>query len=277
MKERETSKLYHSITSVDSQFIEEILENSKKKRNRWLKWGAIAACLCLIAVSVATLLSTIYTRSDRDNRNDPSAGTQGGDAAISFDPNNVSFTGISADWPYYPDTESLIDRSNTVVLGTVTGISFQLLDIRTARPITKETKESDVQLYTLYDIEIMEQYKGDLGTHTQVRVLGGLRDQYLEEQVSVLGDRAAYGIPCMEGIPEINMGGTYLFVLYQYEDTAPTLLNPTQSVFSYSSPGTATPEISLQSIVSYFGEGEWEQLQERLGYGKAPNTENPIF
>ena len=32
MKERETSKLYHSITNVDSQFIEEILENSKKKR-----------------------------------------------------------------------------------------------------------------------------------------------------------------------------------------------------------------------------------------------------
>ena len=45
MKEKKISKLYNSITNVDNQFIEEAQTKTKKK-NGWLKWAAIAACLC---------------------------------------------------------------------------------------------------------------------------------------------------------------------------------------------------------------------------------------
>lgn len=234
MKEKETSKLYNSITNVNSQFVEEAQTKIRKKGNRWLKWGAVAACLCLILTAVVVT-----------NRH-PSQP----------DISNISFTGISADWPSYPNTAALIDSSDAVVLGTVKSLSFQLLDIRTARPATDETDEHNALIYTLYDIDIIEQYKGDLGAHTQIRVMGGLEGQYLEEQVSLLGDRAAYGIPCLNGMPAINIGETYLFVLHQYENTAPTLLNPTQSVFSCSNPGldSDASSISLQSILSYFGD-----------------------
>lgn len=47
MKEKETSKLYHSITNVDNQFIEEA-QTTKKKKNVWLKWATMAACMCLM-------------------------------------------------------------------------------------------------------------------------------------------------------------------------------------------------------------------------------------
>lgn len=47
MKEKETSKLYNSITNINNQFIEEAQIKTKKK-NGWLKWAAIAACLCFV-------------------------------------------------------------------------------------------------------------------------------------------------------------------------------------------------------------------------------------
>lgn len=54
MKEKETSKLYNSITNVDNQFIEEAQTKTKKK-NGWLKWAAMAACLCLMVVGVLSV------------------------------------------------------------------------------------------------------------------------------------------------------------------------------------------------------------------------------
>ena len=50
MKEKEISKLYKSITNVDNQFIEEAQTKTKKK-NGWLKWAAMAACLCVALVA----------------------------------------------------------------------------------------------------------------------------------------------------------------------------------------------------------------------------------
>ncbi len=47
MKEKETSKLYNSITNVDNQFIEEA-QTKPKKKNGWLKWVTMAACMCLM-------------------------------------------------------------------------------------------------------------------------------------------------------------------------------------------------------------------------------------
>ena len=55
MREKETSKLYNSLTNVDNQFIEEAQTKIKKKRNGWFKWAAIAACLCLVVVGALEL------------------------------------------------------------------------------------------------------------------------------------------------------------------------------------------------------------------------------
>lgn len=53
MKEKETTKLYNSITNVNDEFIEEAQTKAKKKRNGWIKWGAMAACLCLAITGAA--------------------------------------------------------------------------------------------------------------------------------------------------------------------------------------------------------------------------------
>ena len=56
MKEKETSKLYNSITNVNNQFIEEAQAKAKNKKRGWLKWGTMAACLCLAVVGAIVLL-----------------------------------------------------------------------------------------------------------------------------------------------------------------------------------------------------------------------------
>lgn len=48
MKEKETLKLYNSLTNIDDQFIEETRTKADKTRmNGWYKWAVLAACLCL--------------------------------------------------------------------------------------------------------------------------------------------------------------------------------------------------------------------------------------
>lgn len=56
MKEKETSKLYNSITNINNQFIEEARAKAKKKKSGWLIWGAMAACLCLVIAGIAMLM-----------------------------------------------------------------------------------------------------------------------------------------------------------------------------------------------------------------------------
>ncbi len=53
MKEKETSKLYNSLTNVNIQFIEEAQTKANKKQNGWLKWAYRAACLCIMAAAFA--------------------------------------------------------------------------------------------------------------------------------------------------------------------------------------------------------------------------------
>ena len=66
MKEKETSKLYNSITNVNNQFIEEAQAKTKKKKSGWLKYGAMAACLCLAVMGAIVLLQQNSLTPDID-------------------------------------------------------------------------------------------------------------------------------------------------------------------------------------------------------------------
>lgn len=182
----------------------------------------------------------------------------------SFRINEITYSRIKADWHIYQDAQELVEASVLVVLGKVTGISFQVLDQRTALLPTEKTEEWNRSLYTMYDIDIITMYKGSPIKSTQVRMIGGLKDSYLEEQVAVLGKDIEKGIPLMEDMPEIKIGETYLFALYQYEDTAPTLLNLEQSVFDLHELDKKDrfSFISVKDVISYFGKDKWEEFQQ---------------
>lgn len=84
MKEKEVSKLYNSITNVDNQFIEKAQTKLKKKKNGWLKWGAMAACLCLVICAFA--IPRLF-----DNSSEPTLPNQGGELAIETSNLNIYY------------------------------------------------------------------------------------------------------------------------------------------------------------------------------------------
>ena len=148
----------------------------------------------------------------------------------------VDYNTMSADWPIYKDVTELTEAANVILLGKVTDISFQVLDDRTTRPPSEETEEWNRSLNTIYDVDVITSYKGDSLENIKVRMLGGQKGVRVEEQLSALGEDAENGIPIMEGMPEIKIGETYLFVLYQYKDTMPTLVNVGQGVYELHDP-----------------------------------------
>lgn len=63
MKEKEAIKLYNSITNIDLDYIEEADKFQKTvtiKFPTWLKFGAISACICLIASMILFSNDKIY-------------------------------------------------------------------------------------------------------------------------------------------------------------------------------------------------------------------------
>lgn len=66
-----TKKFSEAMGEIDTKYIEKAMNyQAKKKKNGWLKWGAMAACLCLVIAG-----STIILRQNFDT---PGVGNEGG-------------------------------------------------------------------------------------------------------------------------------------------------------------------------------------------------------
>lgn len=75
MREAKISKLYHSISKIDSQFIEEAQTEAAKKRSPWIDWlklGVAAACLCLVVAGIfnARRFAAVGTPADTAKKYD---------------------------------------------------------------------------------------------------------------------------------------------------------------------------------------------------------------
>ena len=53
-------KFSDAMSELDSKYVDEALNYKKKARKPvWVKWGAMAACLCLIVVAIITVPSML--------------------------------------------------------------------------------------------------------------------------------------------------------------------------------------------------------------------------
>ena len=53
-------KFSDAMSELDTKYVDEALNYKKKaKKPRWIKWGAMAACLCLIVVAIITVPSML--------------------------------------------------------------------------------------------------------------------------------------------------------------------------------------------------------------------------
>ena len=153
-----------------------------------------------------------------------------------------------------------------MLTGKVTDISFKMLDYVTALPPTEETEERYIKLCTIYTVDVISTYKGNVSESINIRVAGGLKDKYLDEQLRVLGERASKGITVTSNMPEIEIGETYLFSVGVFEGTDPCLMNVDQGVICVSDLNLAVAKdiygyVSAKDIISYFGNEKWTAFE----------------
>ncbi len=243
------------------------------KKRIWI-WGII----CLVALSACSNKEkepsysitdeTSYSPTDESNYSST---------------NELNYSIMNADWPAYFSTQELVHAANVVFTGKITDISFEVLGLN-ALPATEETEERHRHLHTVYTVETIDQYKGNVEETVQVRIIGGIKDYKTDEQMSVLNEtKREMGIPIVTGSVPYTIGDTYLFVLYQFETGAPTVLNLDQSVYSLNDPfnkqksgvkafrepakyyaesvdESGSGIISAMDIIRTFGEDKWDSF-----------------
>ena len=85
MKEKETRKLYNSMTNVKEDYIEEAWkEKAKRKHPIWIKWGMAVACLFFCVIAVFEIPNIFNFASVNDDYVD--AGIE--DASLDGNPND---------------------------------------------------------------------------------------------------------------------------------------------------------------------------------------------
>ncbi len=266
-------ELLDAIGGIDPTYVETADRDDKVGKKRvWKTLVPIAACLCL-AVGMISIVKYAQWRNattppeSTDDGTGASATQASADATASTNATDMNYTIISLDWPAYESAHELIEAGTIVVLGKISGISFQMYDIKTGRPPSADSSGSDIYLHTVYEIETLTFYKGEPADTIHMRMIGGLKDVKVDEQRALRGDRAKAEIPLLAGMPELDIGQTYLFVLHQYEDTMPTLVNTSQGVYAVDDPEhkDVLSLVSLKDIISYFGDEEWSAFEQTFG------------
>lgn len=72
-----TEKFSEAMSEIGSKYVDEAINYKQKaKRPGWIKWGAMAACICLIAVAVMTIPSFLRQQENNGVKVNEKAATQ---------------------------------------------------------------------------------------------------------------------------------------------------------------------------------------------------------
>ena len=278
-------EFYREFGNIDPKMIEAAAPAKnvqKKKKNGWVKWASLAACLCVIITAVLVIY-TPYNPS-------PNVIILPNFERVELPEGPYVLT--TSDWPLYSSAKDLIDNADLVFIGKITGIDFEVLDSSNALPVSETTPHYARQLYTIYTVEISQTYKGDTTDVTKIRVMGGVVDYNIDTQLEIMENGNALGkengIPILDNYYKVqcNIGNSYLFTLRQFETGYPTIMNVDQSVFDLNEPTRKQtignnpnvyysgskdeyncPLISAKDIIMEFGKKEWNAFNERWEQG----------
>lgn len=128
-------RILNLLNQVDEKFIKEADPmNKAKKKNNWLKWGAVAACLCLVLVGAFTMLPSQTPGGEIVNNNDVVSSSGVADVAPMVYVNNTlykqsnertSYTDLKDDFVYLGTVKSDITSDQSTVTDGVPKENFQ--------------------------------------------------------------------------------------------------------------------------------------------------------
>lgn len=241
-----TEKFFEAFTDLDDDLIENALPQAQspeivRPAERIRLWKPIAAAAAVVAVvcGIAVGMKIYSTNrhiiapvdSTSDDRSLPSSNTAN---------SAVNYSYIQIDEPGFSSAQELVSKSDIIVSGKVTNISFELHDRHTGELVTEYTEDAD--LCTVYDVDIISSYKSNVNGNLRIIMYNGLKDYKVDEQAELLGRTAEPVIPVLENPDNITLGEEYLFLLSHSSSQSSTgvtmtsLLNHSQGVFPTDQP-----------------------------------------
>ena len=226
--------------------------------------------IILLIISFALLMFVFSSCASNSHKNDDlgeittHSPNTSSDFKETAENKEVSYLSMSADWPVYSSSAELVEQADIVFTGKVTKISFTVLDSTNGLPVTDSTTKQNRNLYTLYHVDVIDNYKGVYTKKLTFMVSGGLCNYNESTQIQIMKDNDARfadkGIPIWEGNTGYEIGKSYLFLLSAVENTYPVLINIDQSVYPLSEVSmeditemSKTTDISPKTIIEIFG------------------------
>lgn len=136
-----------------------------------------------------------------------------------------------ADYPGYREAASLAENVDCIYEGIVTKIYFDTISHRDGKSKMKG-EDSSVRFHTIYEIEVKKVMKGNCGEAMSIMVVGGIENQYVEEQNKVLNERGFDSRIIYEDTMVLEVGKEYLFATCKCPGKHQIIPNPNQFAFS---------------------------------------------
>lgn len=141
---------------------------------------------------------------------------------------------VSPDWPFYNSAEEIIEASKYVYSGTVTDISFEIIDFATGKADRSPDSDSTSRrIHTVYTVALSNNYKGESPAETKIAIMGGLPGYKEEEQKELIVSSKSLPEGCT-GLYVVGMdvrleiGNEYLFCIYGRSGGFDDIINPQQ-------------------------------------------------
>ncbi len=231
-----SEKFFEIFTYLDDDLIENTLPKAHEPEtvrpaSRSFTWRTfVLSAAAVIAVFAAVFVGIKLIGSHRLNGNDtPLNGSE--DETKNSAETSVQYGSIEVDWLVYSSAKEIVEHGDIIVSGRVTDISFAMLDKYTGTVVDTNLKDSEAELCTIYHVDVITPYKGCSEEKLQIRMVGGLKDYLVDEQIEVLKEHGGNAINILSDPPKIELGEEYLFVLAQFEGTLPCIINSMQTAF----------------------------------------------
>ena len=124
----------------------------------------------------------------------------------------VRFKEFIQDFPYYENVGELIESASNIYEGKVVGVSFEVLNVKTGLKI-ENGNDPDALLYTIYEVASSVTYKGEAIETHKIKVIGGIRGAYENEQIQALQGAGVFDgtIPVCAEMSALAQDEVYLF------------------------------------------------------------------
>ena len=259
-------ELYEVLSDIDEDYVNQARQTAQKKpKSAWRRWVPLAACLGLLVVALGILWASHF--EGQPSLGSTTAGYTSNPTTFSTVPpasatnsttSDPKYVTIHADWPQYATVPALVDAVTEVFTGKVIDISFKVLDEKTLQVVNAPVEDAQVLLYTIYEIEVMDTYKGNSVERQYIAIGGGIPGYNVSAQIQALKDCGVYDknpyIPMMAEHRAFELGVEYLFAASDLGVGYLLIPNPEQCAFAVEedSAGTDAMMPTYESIIRYF-------------------------